>query len=125
MKRRRYIGLAAFIYAVLHLSLFLIAEDLEEILESLTEVELLLGWLAFMIMLPLAVTSNDTALRKLGPKWKAMQRWVYLAVVAVALHWALAAEEIVPVLIHFTPLALLEGYRLFDNRRRKVRRAAA
>lgn len=125
MKRRRYIGLAAFAYAVLHLNLYLVGVDnVAEILAGLTEVELLLGWAAFMVMLPLAVTSNDHAVRGMGLKWKLLQRWVYPAAIAVALHWVLLADSIGPVIVHFAPLVLLEGYRIYDNFQHRARRAA-
>lgn len=124
MKRRRYIGLAAFAYAVLHLNLYLVGvENAAEILAGLGKIELLLGWGAFMVMLPLALTSNDRAVRRLGLKWKALQRWVYPVAIAVALHWVLVSDSIGPVIVHFAPLALLEGYRILGNYRRRARRA--
>jgi len=52
----------------------------------------------------------------MGPKWKQLQRWVYLAAVMAFLHWALVNTEQAhwgPALFHFTPVILLSLYRLW------------
>lgn len=128
MKRRRYLGVAAFGYAALHTVLYLI--DLGMVAVTLGEVSKLYiwtGWIAFLIFVPLAVTSTDGWIRKLGPKWKSLQRWVYGAAVLTLVHWAALHDwgGIGPALVHFGPLAALEAYRLWSNVRRRQARAAA
>jgi sulfoxide reductase heme-binding subunit YedZ len=78
------------------------------------------GWLAFFIFIPLAITSTNGWIRRLGSKWKLLQRWVYGAAVLTLLHWAALHDwgGIGPALVHFIPLALLETYRVYENRRR-------
>lgn len=73
------------------------------------------GWLAFLIFLPLAATSMDYAVRKLGPRWKALHRLTYGAAVLTLLHWASLEgwEGPTPALINFAPLAVLVVYRLW------------
>ena len=126
MKRRRYFGVAAFAYAALHLTFFVMDEgSVIEILGSFTKPAMLLGWFAFFVFLPLAITSNDWSVRKLGLRWKRVQQWVYPAAVATAVHWVLVSEEIGPALVHFLPLVLLEAYRLYGNWRRQRARLAS
>jgi sulfoxide reductase heme-binding subunit YedZ len=62
---------AAFCYAALHTVFYLISEQtLGRVLEELPRFDIWTGWLAFLIFLPLAATSMNYAVRKLGPRWK-------------------------------------------------------
>jgi sulfoxide reductase heme-binding subunit YedZ len=90
--RRRYLGVASFGYMVLHLAVWLAKANLQNVLQSFTRPEILLGWLAGAIMLPLAVTSFDGAVRALGRRWKALHRWVYPMAVLVLGHWLWAGD---------------------------------
>jgi len=115
-KNRRYFGVAAFAYATLHLVFYVISRgSLEKILGQITHFDILTGWLAFLIFLPLAATSFDAAVRALGPHWKSVQRWVYAAAVLTLLHWAAKDgwEGLPPALVNFAPLIALEGYRIW------------
>ncbi len=77
MKRnRRYLGVAAFGYALLHTILYLIDKaGLDPVLSELPKFAIWTGWVAFLIFVPLAVTSNDWFVRKMGKWWKWLQRW--------------------------------------------------
>ena len=90
MKRRRYFGVASFAYALLHL-IFYVREtgDLTEVLLEGLDIELATGWIAFLIFLALAATSNDASLRKLGASWNRLHRLVYLAIILIFAHWYL------------------------------------
>lgn len=115
-QNRRYFGVASFGYALLHTVFYLIDRGtLERVLDHVARFDIWTGWLAFLIFVPLAVTSADWALRALGPAWKALQRWTYPAAVLTLLHWAALHDWGHPAaaLVHFGPLALLEGYRLW------------
>lgn len=113
IKSRRYFGVAAFFYALLHTIFYIIDEgSLREILSEFTEFEILTGWLAFAIFIPLAITSNDYSIRKLRKLWKPVQRFVYAAAVFTLLHWIFVDEKIGSALVHFVPLAALEAYRI-------------
>ena len=92
--QRRYLGVASFAYAALHLAFWLLFINLHWFLKSFVRIEIVTGWLAFFIMLPLAWTSTDAAMRRLGPKWKRLQRWVYWAAILTFLHWILTAESL-------------------------------
>lgn len=116
MKRRRYFGVAAFGYATLHILAYVLREGtLAKIMAEITEPEILTGLAAFLIFLPLAVTSNSFSVRSLGINWKMVQRTVYIAAIAVLAHWLLSAKDMGGAIVHFAPLALLELYRLGRN----------
>jgi sulfoxide reductase heme-binding subunit YedZ len=113
MRRRRYLGVAAFGYAALHLTFYVIDQaSLGAVLADATKARIWTGWIAFLIFVPLALTSNEASIRLLGRRWKNMQRAVYAAAVAILAHWMLAKHGLVPAIIHFLPLAGLETYRI-------------
>ena len=75
MKRRRYLGVAAFGYALLHAVLYLLDTGIVAISSGkISKFYIWTGWLAFFIFVPLAITSTDGWVRRLGPKWKSLQR---------------------------------------------------
>lgn len=128
MKRRRYLGVAAFGYAAVHTALYLIDEGAVAFtLAEASKLYIWTGWLAFAIFVPLAITSTDGWVRTLGPRWKTLQRFVYGAALLTLLHWAALHDwgGIAPALVHFLPLGLLEAYRLRANMQRRRLRAAA
>ncbi len=116
LHRRRYIGIAAFIYALLHTIVYLERKrELSLILDEAAEFAMWTGWLAFAIFLVLAVTSNDASVRWLKRSWKKLHRYVYAAALLVFAHWVFAAFDFVPGLIHFAILLGLETFRLWKK----------
>jgi len=112
LARRRSFGLAAFGYALLHLIFYII--DMEEISAMLAEIDapgIWTGWLAFVIFMPLAITSSNAAMRALGKRWKSLQRLVYLAALLTLAHWALIHDGLTGALAHFAPLVLFQLLR--------------
>ncbi len=113
---RRYFGVAAFGYAAMHTLAYVIAESsLDRILAEAIEFDMAMGWLAFAVFIPLAATSMDYAVRKMGLWWKWLQRWTYAAAVLTLLHWASLHNWngwIAPA-VHFAPLAALTIYRIW------------
>lgn len=115
-RNRRYFGVAAFGYALLHTVFYLIDEgSLARIIGELDDFYIWTGWVAFAIFIPLALTSMDAAVRKMGKHWKTLQRTTYVAAVFTLLHWASLHDwgGIGPALVHFGPLAALEAYRVW------------
>lgn len=120
IQRRRYLGVAAFLYAFAHTVFYLIDRaTLDVIFGEWGALGIWTGWLAFFIFLPLAITSNDYSVRKLGRGWKRLQQFVYAAAIATLLHWMFVHNEFGPAIVHFTPLALLELYRIVSLARRR------
>lgn len=89
IRNRRYLGVASFGYAVVHLLLWLRGVTRESFLESFVEFAILVGWISFLIYVLLTLTSNDYSVRRLGPWWKHLHWWVYPATVLALLHWFL------------------------------------
>jgi len=119
MKRRRYFGVAAFFYAAFHTLLYIVdMGSLRAILAEFSALGIWTGWLAMMIFVPLAITSSDGFVRRMGPAWKTLQRAVYVAALATLLHWIFVHNNLGPALVHFVPLALLEAYRIWRKFRR-------
>lgn len=89
LQHRRYLGVVTFVVLVFHFLLYLTMESFERqaYVQIATKIYLTLGFTAWLILLALALTSNDLALRKLGQRrWKKLHRAVYLASAAVTAH---------------------------------------
>lgn len=110
--RRRHLGVASFLYTALHLAFWLVNANIGSLLRSFVRFEILTGWLAMAVMLVLALTSTDGAVRKLGPRWKALQRWAYAAAVLTLIHWLMTTGKPGAALIWSTPLILLSVWRV-------------
>lgn len=116
MKRRRYLGVAAFGYALTHTILYLIDEGAIAFTSGeISKLYIWTGWFAFLVFALLAVTSTDGWVRALGTRWKTLQRFIYGAAVLTLVHWAALHDwgGIGPALVHFVPLGLLEAYRVW------------
>lgn len=108
LRRRRWLGVAAFLYALLHLIFYVWAmADLGDMLAEALAPGIWTGWAAFALFVPLALTSNDAAMRAMRAGWKRLQRLVYPAAVLTLLHWIWVHNNLGPALSHFIPLALL------------------
>lgn len=112
MRRRRYFGVAAFAYALLHLIFYVIdMGNIDDMLAEILAPGIWTGWAAFVLMLPIAATSNDSAMRRLRAGWKRVQRLVYPAAVLTLLHWIWVHNNLGPALAHFVPLAFILAAR--------------
>lgn len=125
VRRRRALGVAAFGYALLHLT-FYVAE-METVRNILSELGLLgiwTGWAALLLMLPLALTSNDASVLALGRAWKKLHRLAYPAALLILVHWIFVHNGLVEALAQSAPLLLLEMYRISRRLTRTVRSTA-
>ena len=113
VRHRRAIGVAAFLYALLHLVFYVLdMGTLADMLAELGAPAIWTGWLALLAMAPPALTSRDRAMRALKATWKRLQRLAYPAAVLTLIHWALVHDGTTAALIHFAPLAALQLWRL-------------
>ena len=118
--RRRDLGVASFAYAAVHTVTYMVDKaSLPVILEQAGGADLLTGWLALALFVPLAVTSNDVSVRALRRSWKTLHRLVYPAAVLVFLHWALTAFDPFVAYVHIAILAALETTRIAMQWRRR------
>ena len=121
---RRNLGVSAFAYAALHLGLFFVFDRAANIVDAISEIGmrryLLVGIVGVSIMLPLAVTSTDVMIRKLGARrWKSLHRLAYVAAIAGALHfYMLVKADTTRPLIVAGILATLFAYRIAAHYRR-------
>ena len=111
---RKFLGLAAFYWALLHLSVYTVLDwffDWAEIWKDIAEhLYITLGMLAFALMIPLALTSTKGAIRRLGAvRWKRLHALVYVSVVAACVHfvWAVKKDIEEPLMYAGTAAAVL------------------
>jgi sulfoxide reductase heme-binding subunit YedZ len=112
--RRRYLGVAVFAYAMLHTLVYIQRRpELAYILEEARTFAMWSGWLALLLFLIMAATSNNLSVGVLGKGWKQLHRVVYVAAVLTFVHWILTAFDPVTGIIHLGVLVLLVTYRLW------------
>ena len=122
---RRSLGLLAFFYASLHFLTFLVLEhffDWAAIVEDVLERRYVTaGFAAYLLLIPLALTSTKAMIRRLGPRWTRLHRLIYAAVLLGALHfiWLVKADLLEP-LIYTAVIVLLLAYRAHHNLRRRA-----
>lgn len=110
---RRAIGVMAFVYVLLHLLVWLVldVQILSQIWDDiLKRPYITIGMAGFLVMVPLALTSNDLALRKLGgATWRKLHRLTYLAGILGGLHfiWLVKGIQLEPLIYMAVILTLL------------------
>jgi sulfoxide reductase heme-binding subunit YedZ len=121
------LGLSAFWYAGLHFLVWLVLDrqlDGREVLADLTKRPyIIVGFTAFLLLVPLAATSWNGAVRRLGPiRWRRLHRLAYPATALAAIHfvWLVKAWPPEP-LLYLAAVALLLGLRLVPRRRPAAR----
>ena len=118
VRHRRDLGVASFGYALLHTGVYLWKKGaLAWSGAELGQDFILVGWLAFALFVPLAITSNDASMRALKRSWKTLHRLVYPAAVLTFLHWIWSAFDPTTAWIHVGILAAIEGLRIWLQRR--------
>lgn len=116
---RKWLGLYAFMYALLHFLVFIGLDyrfNLELILadDIVQKPYIIVGFLALLMLLPLALTSNTWAMRTLKKNWKRLHQTVYLAGILALLHfmWVRKADVDPEVVIYGIVLLLLLTVRI-------------
>ena len=114
MRVRRMMGLFAFFYGALHFVTYVALDqafDLSDIGADIVKRKFItIGFAAFLNLLPLAATSTDRAVKRLGfRRWKRLHRLVYLAAVLGVVHfvWRVKADYLEPALFAVALAALL------------------
>ena len=110
---RRMIGLFAFFYVFLHVLTYLWLDHFwvwrDIFLEVLEKPFITVGFLSLLILIPMALTSNRFAVKRLGKRWKMLHKWVYFATVFAVLHfvWLAKGDQIEPIIYLAILLVLL------------------
>jgi sulfoxide reductase heme-binding subunit YedZ len=127
VRYRRSIGLLAFYYAALHLTVYTVLDqglDLAAIwADILKRPYITVGMLAFLVLVPLAVTSNAAMIRRLGgTAWQRLHRLIYLAAAAAAVHFIMLVKSWpAEPLIYAALVAGLLLFRLVFKLQRRAR----
>ena len=130
MTLRRLLGLFAFFYVCLHLSVWVVLDHFFDWHEMGADIVkrpyITVGMLAFTLLVPLAATSTTAAIKRLGgARWRRLHRLVYVAAVAGCLHFIWLAKKVRPEpWVYAAILAALLGIRAWDALRRVARRRA-
>jgi sulfoxide reductase heme-binding subunit YedZ len=122
---RRMLGLFAFFYAVLHFTVY-VTLDLELNFRTLLadiakRPYITVGFTALLLLIPLAVTSTNAMMRRLGRRWQKLHRLIYVIAVLGVWHfyWQVKRDVREP-LVYAGILALLLGYRWARAQRKAV-----
>lgn len=116
---RRMLGLYAFFYAVLHMTSYVWLDqffDWGEIAKDVVKRPFITaGFTAFLLLIPLAATSTNAMVRRLGGKrWRSLHRAVYaIGILGVLHYWWLVKKDITQPAIYAVLLAVLLGMRVF------------
>jgi sulfoxide reductase heme-binding subunit YedZ len=124
IKLRRMLGLFAFYYVFLHFSVYLGLDrllDWNEIVEDIAKRPYItVGFSAFLMLIPLALTSTKGWIRRLGKRWQKLHRLIYVVAVFGVIHfWWLVKKDITDPLIFAVILTILFAIRIFYNLKKR------
>ncbi|WP_294618948.1 protein-methionine-sulfoxide reductase heme-binding subunit MsrQ [uncultured Roseovarius sp.] len=124
LKFRRALGLMAFFYVSLHLAVWLLL-DVQIVAQIWADIVkrpyVTIGMAAFLVMIPLAVTSNNYSVRKLGPKWRQLHKLTYVIAILGVVHfiWLSKGFQLEP-LIYLAVIFGLLALRIRPQRRKQA-----
>ena len=131
LRLRRMLGLYAFFYSLVHLSSYVSFDHVFDVAEIARDIVkrpfITVGFTALVLMIPLALTSTNAMVCRLGAKrWLALHRLVYLIAPLGVLHfWWMVKADITEPAIYAAVLALLLGWRLASRKTRTGRASPA
>ena len=118
---RRTLGLYAFFYALMHFLIFFFLDRQGSVSGTLAEMGkrkyLMVGFAGLLVMVPLAVTSTNGMIKRLGgQRWRALHRLAYVAAIAGVIHYYMQVKaDVRQPLASAAVLAVLLGYRLREK----------
>jgi sulfoxide reductase heme-binding subunit YedZ len=130
LRYRRTVGLLAFYYACLHLTVYMVLDqglDFAAIWADIVKRPYItVGMLAFVLLVPLAITSNNAMIRRLGSRWNRLHKLVYVASAAGAIHFIMLVKAWPPEpLIYAGLVTVLLLFRAVTALIKRSRRAPA
>ena len=122
LRLRRMLGIFAFFYASAHFMTFVWFDhwfDVAEILKDVVKRPFVtVGFAAYLLVLPLAATSTNSMVRRLGRNWQRLHRLIYvIATLGVVHFWWLVKRDVTEPLLFALALAVLLGIRVFWHAR--------
>lgn len=129
IKLRRMLGLFSFFYALLHLLTWVVLLNFFDVNEMVKDVFkrpfITIGMTTFLILLALAVTSNQFSIRRLGRRWQRLHQLAYAAAIGAVIHfWWLVKEDVTEPRRWLMVVTLLLGLRVWWAWKRRAPRAA-
>lgn len=121
IRLRRMLGLYAFFYATLHFITYIWFDQYFDWMEILRDIPkrpfITVGFIAFVLLIPLALTSTNGMMRRLKKNWQRLHKLVYVVPVLGVLHflWLVKADILEPM-VYAAVLLLLLGYRAYHQR---------
>lgn len=117
IRYRRMLGLFTFFYASLHFITYIWLDqffDFSAVFKDIYKRPFItVGFVAFLLLIPLAVTSTNAMMRRLGKRWQTLHRMIYvIAVLGVVHYWWLVKKDLTTPMIYAAVLLLLLGLRL-------------
>ena len=130
LRFRRMFGLFAFVYVLLHFSVYLMLDQEGKIgalgQDILKRPYITIGMLGLLLLIPLAATSTAKMQRRLGRRWTRLHRLIYvIALLGVWHFWWQVKKDIREPLLYAGALCLLLGYRVWKQRKSLARFSAS
>lgn len=98
IRYRRALGLLAFWYVLMHFLTYMVLDQFLNFSAVLADIAkrpfITIGMAGFVMLIPLALTSNTWSIRRLGPRWTKLHRLVYVIAAAGALHFAMSVKVV-------------------------------
>jgi sulfoxide reductase heme-binding subunit YedZ len=128
VRLRRMLGLFAFFYLVTHFAVYLVLDrqlDYRNVLQDIVKRPYItIGFAALLLLIPLAVTSTNRMMRRLGRRWQTLHRLIYvIAILGVWHYWWQVKKDIRQPLLYVGMLTVLLGFRLVVRAMNRVRAA--
>ncbi|ACP24998.1 putative membrane protein [Sinorhizobium fredii NGR234] len=116
LRYRRALGLLAFYYVLMHFFSYMLLDQMLRVQAILADIArrpfITIGMAALVMLIPLALTSNNWSIRKLGQRWNKLHRLAYVIAAAGALHFAMAVKVVGPEqMLYIVLVALLLAWR--------------
>lgn len=131
LRLRRMLGLFCFFYACLHFTTYIWFDqffDVNEIIKDIAKRPFItVGFAAFVLLIPLALTSNNAIIRRMGVRnWQRLHRAIYaIAILAVIHYWWLVKKDLTEPITYAIIIAILLAYRVFGRKTTPMRGAAS
>jgi sulfoxide reductase heme-binding subunit YedZ len=118
IKTRRTLGVMSFFYVLLHFIIYYWLDQGTSLLNISYDVKernfIAFGFAAFILLIPLALTSTNSMMRLLGKKWRRLHRTVYLvAILAITHFWMLSKLGVYDYAPYFLVVLYLLGWRIW------------
>ena len=130
IKFRRMLGLFVFFYATLHFLTYIWLDQYFDIQEILIDIPkrpfITVGFVSFLLLVPLALTSTNAMQKRLKKKWLTLHKLVYIIPILVILHflWSLKADYSQPLLYTLIFLILMIFRAVYDRQKLGIKKAS-